>query len=48
MLGLDTIDIVLGISLLELIVSLIILIDFGPETVRKVERGYRSAREWME
>lgn len=31
-------ELILGISLLELVVSIIILIDFGPETARKVQR----------
>jgi hypothetical protein len=38
---------ILGISVLELIATIVILVDFGPETIRKIKVWERSEKRWF-
>lgn len=39
-------EVIFGISILELIATVIIMVDFGPETVRKVKK-WGSKDHWF-
>lgn len=39
-------EILLGIGILELIATIIIVVDFGPETARKIKR-WDNPRRWF-
>ena len=40
-------EILLGINLLELIATAVILVDFGPETIKKIKLWERSDKRWF-
>ena len=42
------IEAIFAMSLFEFVATVIILIDFGPETVRKVRRSGKRAWEWWD
>jgi hypothetical protein len=42
------IEAIFAMSLFEFTATIIILIDFGPETIRKVRRSGTRAKEWWD
>lgn len=39
-------EVILGIGILELVATAVILIDFGPETLKKIKR-WGNPKRWL-